>query len=61
MAATKLKPMQCNNCIFFDRHSVYKTDGFCQKDGDYTRETRVCNNLKTDSERRNAKIKPNGN
>ena len=53
----KLKSVKCNNCKHFEEDANYKGEGTCNKDGEYTREHRVCNKLQTDEERRNAKLR----
>lgn len=56
----KIKPVRCDNCKYFIEHKVYKGEGSCKKDGEYTRGYRVCNLLLTDRDRINAKLnKPN--
>lgn len=52
----KLRSVVCENCIFFKRHLIYKTDGICEKDNEVVREYQVCNKLTTNTEKRNAKI-----
>lgn len=52
----KLRNVVCENCKFFKRHMVYKTDGICSKDNEVVREYWVCNKLPTNTDRRNAKI-----
>ena len=56
----KLKPVRCDNCKHFEEDKNYKGEGTCNKDGRYTREHRVCNLLPTDDDRRNAKLRRNG-
>ena len=56
----KLKAVRCNNCKYFDENVNYKGEGVCNKDGEYTREHRVCNKLSSDDDRRNAKLRRNG-
>ena len=56
----KLKPVRCDNCKHFDEDVNYKGEGVCNKDGEYTREHRVCNKLPSDDDRRNAKLRRNG-
>lgn len=53
----KLKPVRCDNCMFFVENVSYRGEGACSKDNEYTREHRVCNKLPTDEDRRNAKLK----
>lgn len=55
--ANKLKPVRCNNCIFYCENVSYRGEGVCSKDNEYTREHRACNKLPTDEDRRNAKLK----
>ena len=52
----KIKNVVCGNCQFFNRDKAYKTEGLCRKDGEYTREHRVCSKLPSDDDRRDAKI-----
>jgi hypothetical protein len=52
----KIKPVRCDNCKFWTRDTVYKTEGMCNKDGAFTKAFHVCNKLPTDTDRRNAKI-----
>lgn len=54
--AYKLKPVRCDNCKYWTRDKVYKTDGICNKHGDVSREFYVCNLLPTNEDRRDAKI-----
>ena len=53
-----LKPVQCKDCRFFNRHKIYKNEGDCKKDGRYTIDHRVCNLLDTDDLKRDAKTHP---
>lgn len=52
----RIKTPRCDNCKFYQEDKNYKGEGICLKDGRYTREHRVCDLLKTDKERRDAKI-----
>lgn len=56
----KLKDVKCGNCNLFERDKAYEPEGRCKKDGEYTREHRVCHKLLTDADRREAKIRRNG-
>lgn len=53
---SKLKRVQCGNCKFFVSNAVYKSEGNCSKDNEYTRAHIVCDKLPTDHERLSAKI-----
>lgn len=48
--------VRCDKCKYFKEDKIYKGEGFCGKDGRYTREHRVCDLLPTDKDRKNAKI-----
>ena len=54
--AYKLKPVPCWNCIFYKENAHSIGEGVCDKDGEYTRDYRVCDKLPTNEDRRNAKI-----
>ena len=56
----KIKPVRCDNCKFYDENAHSRGEGICDKDGEYTRNHRVCNKLPTDEDRRNAKLRRNG-
>lgn len=51
-----MKPLKCENCKYFVRNENYKYEGYCNNDGRYTREHRVCNLLNTNEKRKEAKI-----
>ena len=50
-----VKTPRCEQCKFFIQNIVYKSDGICLKDDEVKRYFHVCNKLKTDEERRDAK------
>lgn len=58
--AYQLNLVRCDNCKFFRQREEDKKsqryDGWCEKDGNYTAEHRVCNKLPTNEDKRNAKI-----
>jgi ribosomal protein L32 len=53
----RLKMVQCKNCRFFYKPYQLNYEGICEKDGEFTRDHRVCNKLPSDEDRRNAKLK----
>ncbi len=55
MPKNKIKTPRCENCRYFLCDTIYKTDGICLLDNEYTRPHRVCYKLHTDNQRREAK------
>lgn len=52
-----MKPVRCDNCKYWERNSVYKTEGKCKKSGtQITREHWACNLLPENKDKREAKI-----
>ena len=42
--------IKCEKCKYFKRNKIYKYEGVCLKDDNYTREFRVCHKLEKDSD-----------
>lgn len=56
MKKNRIKAVTCDNCLNYTPDIVYRGEGLCGLDNEYTRDHRVCNKLPTDMHRREVKL-----